>query len=176
VLWLPDEIDSLVDWLIEKNKAGYQMVNSVPRLQEMKAFIRMASGSDLKRVGWNGDGTGRNGDVAKQIAGMPGIVQGSDGELRFAEWNCRAGQNNAIVRTDGTVAPCFPMYAATYDWGNIEHHKFDADDLRGMKKTTSAIAPTKAESRLAAPAGCAPSATTSLRWLGSTDWSIGTSW
>jgi hypothetical protein len=23
------EIDSLVDWLIEKNKAGYQMVNSV---------------------------------------------------------------------------------------------------------------------------------------------------
>jgi len=27
------EIDSLVDWLIEKNKSGYQMVNSVQRLQ-----------------------------------------------------------------------------------------------------------------------------------------------
>ena len=49
------EIDSLVDWLIEKNKAGYQMVNSIQRLQEIKAFIRMASGSDLKRLGWNGD-------------------------------------------------------------------------------------------------------------------------
>jgi len=39
-----------VDWLIEKNRAGYQMVNSVPRLQEIKAFIRMASGADLKRL------------------------------------------------------------------------------------------------------------------------------
>src|SRR5580704_5972559 len=33
------EVDSLVDWLIEKNKAGYQMVNSVQRLQEIKAFV-----------------------------------------------------------------------------------------------------------------------------------------
>src|SRR5579872_6837798 len=31
------------------------------------------------------------------------------GDLHFAEWNCRAGQNNVIIRTDGTVAPCFPM-------------------------------------------------------------------
>jgi hypothetical protein len=31
------EIDALVDWLIEKNRAGYQMVNSVQRLREMKA-------------------------------------------------------------------------------------------------------------------------------------------
>lgn len=41
------EIDSLVDWLIEKNKSGYQMVNSVQRLQEIKAFVPMASGADL---------------------------------------------------------------------------------------------------------------------------------
>src|SRR6266404_1044541 len=61
------QIDSLVDWLIEKNKAGYQMVNSVQRLQEMKAFIRMASGADLKRLGWNGDGTGGNGNIAKRL-------------------------------------------------------------------------------------------------------------
>jgi MoaA/NifB/PqqE/SkfB family radical SAM enzyme len=32
--------DELMDWLIEKNKAGYQMVNSVQRLEEIKAFIR----------------------------------------------------------------------------------------------------------------------------------------
>jgi hypothetical protein len=31
-------MDELVDWLIDKNKSGYQMVNSVPRLQEMKAL------------------------------------------------------------------------------------------------------------------------------------------
>jgi hypothetical protein len=51
------EIDSLVDWLVEKNKAGYQMVNSVPRLQEIKAFVRMSSGLDLREYGWNGDGS-----------------------------------------------------------------------------------------------------------------------
>src|SRR5579883_1288781 len=110
------EIDSLVDWIIEKNKAGYQMVNSVQRLQEIKAFIRMASGADLKKLGWNGDGSGTNGDIAKRLAGTPGIVQDENGELHFAEWNCRAGQNNVIVRTDGTIAPCFPMYASPYDW------------------------------------------------------------
>jgi hypothetical protein len=129
------EIDSLIDWLIEKNRAGYKMVNSIPRLQEIKAFIRMASGGDLKHLGWNGDGTGTNGNVSKQLVGTPGIVQDANGELRFAEWDCRAGQNNVIIRTDGTVAPCFPMYAATYDWGNIDHHKFDSNQLAGMKKT-----------------------------------------
>lgn len=129
------DVDSLVDWLIEKNKAGYQMVNSVPRLQEMKAFIRMSSGLDLKKYGWNGDGTGTNSDVARQLEGTPGIVQDQKGEIRFAEWNCRAGQNNVIIRTDGTVAPCFPMYPSTYDWGNIENHKFDGGQLASMKKT-----------------------------------------
>ena len=127
------EVDSLVDWLIEKNKAGYQMVNSIQRLQQMKAFMRMASGADLNRLGWNGDGT--NGNVAPQVQGMPGIVQDENGELHFAEWNCRGGQNNVIIRTDGIVAPCFPMYPSTYDWGNIEHHKFEAGQLAAMKKT-----------------------------------------
>jgi radical SAM protein with 4Fe4S-binding SPASM domain len=128
-------IDSLVDWLIEKNKAGYQMVNSVQRLREIKAFIRMASGADLKRLGWNGDGSGSNGNIAKRLVDTPGIVQDANGELHFAEWNCRAGQNNVIIRTDGTLAPCFPMYASTYDWGNIDQHKFDDGQLAGMKKT-----------------------------------------
>ena len=129
------DVDALVDWLVEKNQAGYQMVNSVPRLQEIKAFIRMASGSDLKRLGWNGDGTGRNGDISKQVAGLPGFVQDANGELQFAEWNCRAGQNNVIIRTDGTVAPCFPMYPSSFDWGNIEQHKFEKNQLESMKST-----------------------------------------
>jgi len=40
-----------------------------------------------------------------------------------------------IIRTNGTVAPCFPMYGATHDWGNIEEPKFDAAQLTSMKKT-----------------------------------------
>ena len=56
-------------------------------------------------------------------------------ELKRVGWNCRGGQNNVIIRTDGTVAPCFPMYASTFDWGNINGHKFEAGQLQSMKKT-----------------------------------------
>jgi MoaA/NifB/PqqE/SkfB family radical SAM enzyme len=129
------DVDALIDWLIEKNKSGYQMVNSVQRLQEMKAFLRMSSGLDLRQYGWYGDGTGTNGHAAKMLASMPGVVQDANGEMRFTEWNCRAGQNNVIIRTDGTVAPCFPMYATTYDWGNIDVPKFEEKQLNEMKHT-----------------------------------------
>lgn len=124
------EVDALIDWLIEKHRAGYQMVNSVRRLQEMKSFMRMASGADLEACGWNGDGTGA---IAASVT--PGIVQDEDGSLQFAEWNCRAGQNNVVIRTDGTVAPCFPMYDATFDWGHIEVPKFQRAQLASMKQT-----------------------------------------
>ncbi len=82
-----------MDWLIEKNKAGYKMVNSVKRLQDMKESMR-------------------------------GKVE---------PWNCRAGQNSLIVRVDCTLAPCFPMYSATHDWGQIDNHKFDVSQLDEMK-------------------------------------------
>jgi len=128
-------VDELIDWLIAKNKSGYQMVNSVHRLQEMKAFMRMSSGLDLSRLGWYGDATNTSTDGEELLATMPGIVRDEGGSLRFADWNCRAAQNNVIIRTDGSVGPCFPMYAATYDWGTIDGHKFDSGQLREMKKT-----------------------------------------
>jgi radical SAM protein with 4Fe4S-binding SPASM domain len=68
------------------------------------------------------------------LASMPGIIQDENGEIRFADWNCRAGQNNVIIRTDGTVAPCFPMYASTFDWGNIDRSTFDSKQLSHMKQ------------------------------------------
>ena len=111
------------------------MVNSVARLQEMKAFMRMSSGHDPRQVGWNGDGRGVDTAGNDLLARMPGIVRDESGRLRFTDWNCRAGQNNVIIRTDGTVAPCFPTYAATYDRGTIEGHKFDGAQLGEMKKT-----------------------------------------
>jgi hypothetical protein len=43
--------------------------------------------------------------------------------------------NSLIVRTDGTLAPCFAMYNATYDWGTIENHKFESKQLTEMKKS-----------------------------------------
>lgn len=89
------KVDELIDWLIEKNQSGYKMVNSVRRLEDMRAFMR-------------------------------GTVQA---------WDCRAGQNSMIIRTDGTLAPCFPMYSATYDWGVVAKHGFDVEQLDSMKQT-----------------------------------------
>lgn len=88
-------VDALLDWLIDKNKSGYKMVNSVKRLNDMKDFLR-------------------------------GKVE---------PWNCRAGMNSLIIRVDGTLAPCFPMYSATYDWGVAGAHKFEVGQLQGMKQS-----------------------------------------
>ena len=52
---------------------------------------------------------------------------------KVPEWQCRAGQNSLIIRTDGSLAPCFPMYSATHDWGVVGNHKFDAKQLDEMK-------------------------------------------
>jgi MoaA/NifB/PqqE/SkfB family radical SAM enzyme len=48
-------------------------------------------------------------------------------------WNCRAGQNTLIIRVDGTLAPCFPMYSATHDWGVVASPKFERKQLNEMK-------------------------------------------
>jgi MoaA/NifB/PqqE/SkfB family radical SAM enzyme len=87
------QFDAVIDWLLEKNKQGYKMVNSAARIREMKEFAR--------------------------------------GKLM--EWNCRAGQNTLIIRTDGSLAPCFPMYSANYDWGTVENHRFEPGQLNEMK-------------------------------------------
>jgi radical SAM protein with 4Fe4S-binding SPASM domain len=85
--------------------------------------------------GWNGDGTHTDGDLLRALADNPGVQQDEAGNLRFADWNCRAGENNVVIRTDGTIAPCFPLYPATYDWGNIENIGFDYAQLQTLKKT-----------------------------------------
>ena len=87
-------VEATIDWLIEKNRAGYKMVNSVRRLEEMKAFMR--------------------------------------GKLQ--EWDCRAGQNSLIIRTDGTLAPCFPMYNASQDWGTAGQPCFENNKMEGKKR------------------------------------------
>ena len=95
--------DELIDWLIERNKAGYQMVNSVQRLEEMKAFMRMGgSNSDLRTHGWHGDGS-TNG-TAKHIAALPGIVQDGSGQLRFADWNSQRIAGDRTMLSSGQMA------------------------------------------------------------------------
>ena len=87
--------DALLDWIIDRHRQGYKIVNPVQHLQNMKDLMR--------------------------------------GQVK--PWKCRAGQNSLIIRTDGTLAPCFPMYSATHDWGSVGNQKFDVDQLAEMKKT-----------------------------------------
>jgi hypothetical protein len=87
-------VDELIDWIVEKHKQGYKIVNQRERIIQMKQFLR--------------------------------------GQIE--PWGCRAGQNTIIVRVDGTLAPCFPLYSATYDWGVAGKPKFDAKQLTEMKK------------------------------------------
>lgn len=66
----------------------------------------------------------------KRLRDMQDFMKG-----KVEPWNCRAGQNSVIIRVDGSLAPCFPMYSATHDWGVIENHKFEAPQLDDMKKS-----------------------------------------
>ena len=50
------------------------------------------------------------------------------------KWECRAGHNTTLIRTDGTLAPCFSMYSSTYDWGTVGNPKFDFRQLDEMKR------------------------------------------
>ena len=87
-------VDDLLDWLIDKQRQGWKMVDSIARLNNMKGFMR---------------GVGEH-------------------------WGCRAGQNWLIIRTDGSLAPCFPMYNAKFDWGTVGNQKFNLQQLGEMKQ------------------------------------------
>lgn len=64
-----------------------------------------------------------------QLLNMKNMMRGS-----VEPWPCRAGQNTLIIREDGTLAPCFPTYGATWDWGTVEAPQFDLVQLDTMKQ------------------------------------------
>ena len=66
----------------------------------------------------------------RRLGEMKQFMQG-----KLQDWDCRAGQNSMIIRTDGTLAPCFPMYSASHDWGVIESPRFDSGELLQLKRT-----------------------------------------
>ena len=51
---------------------------------------------------------------------------------------CRAGQSSVIIRTDGTLAPCFTYYSDSTDWGTIGRPTFDRVQLDCLKETCTA--------------------------------------
>ncbi len=67
----------------------------------------------------------------ERLAQMKQFMRGGHSE----PWNCRAGQNTLIIRVDGTLAPCFPMYNAVEDWGGVGEPRFDNRQLDDMKQS-----------------------------------------
>lgn len=53
-------------------------------------------------------------------------------------WACRAGQSSVIIRTDGSLAPCFTYYNDPHDWGRIGEPRFEQDDLDRRKNVCTA--------------------------------------
>jgi len=57
---------------------------------------------------------------------------------KLPPWPCRAGQLSMVIRLDGSFAPCFELYGAKEDWGNIhEGAKFDPVKLSVKKQECS---------------------------------------
>jgi MoaA/NifB/PqqE/SkfB family radical SAM enzyme len=65
----------------------------------------------------------------KHLADMKAFMRGA-----VDPWPCRAGQSTLIIRTDGSLAPCFAMDSATHDWGTVENPKFEIEQLDAMKR------------------------------------------
>lgn len=77
-------------------------------------------------------------------------------------WVCRAGQSSAIIRTNGTLAPCFTYYSDTTDWGRIGDPTFDVAHLNELKTACTARCLSTCQHTL----GYAYDTAHLLRWLG----------
>jgi len=115
-------VDDLLDYLSDKNRSGYKMVNSCQHFADMKEFMRG----------------------------------------RVEPWACRAGHNTSLIRTDGTLAPCFSLYSSTFGWGVIEAPEFDRRQLEEMKKSCNRHCLSTCQHTV----GYAYSAWRVVKWLG----------
>ena len=68
-----------------------------------------------------------------RLADMKKFMRGA-----LQSWQCRAGQNSLIIRVDGTLAPCFPMYSSGPDWGTIGNPQFPHIQLAPIKDACQA--------------------------------------
>jgi MoaA/NifB/PqqE/SkfB family radical SAM enzyme len=107
--------------------------------------------SDLNRSGY------RMVNSVQHFADMKRFMRGE-----VTPWVCRAGQSSAIIRTDGTLAPCFTYYSDTTDWGTVGNPGFDAGRMQDLKRACTAHCLSTCQHTL----GYAYDTQHLLRWLG----------
>jgi MoaA/NifB/PqqE/SkfB family radical SAM enzyme len=66
---------------------------------------------------------------SRRLQDMKAFMRGG-----IQDWQCRAGRNSLIIRVDGSLAPCFPLYSSSYDWGHAGKHNFEARQLARLTK------------------------------------------
>jgi MoaA/NifB/PqqE/SkfB family radical SAM enzyme len=143
------------------NEAPMLEQGHFPHAQENQTYIRpedwpavddlLDELADLNRSGY------RMVNSCQHFADMKRFMRGE-----VAPWTCRAGQSSAIIRTDGTLAPCFTFYTDTTDWGTVGEPRFDLDELNTRKATCTGQCLSTCQHTL----GYAYDATHALRWLG----------
>jgi MoaA/NifB/PqqE/SkfB family radical SAM enzyme len=48
-------------------------------------------------------------------------------------WDCRAGVNTLVIRTDGRLTPCFEFFNDEDDWGVVGQPRFQPEQLEALK-------------------------------------------
>jgi hypothetical protein len=91
------------DWIIEQNKAGYQMVNSVQCLQEIKAFNRMASGANSSSLSIV------NGLPCEKVRSAPATIVSGPAQRSLSLWPARSRSRLATLSIGSSTALLPPL-------------------------------------------------------------------
>lgn len=137
-----DDVKRLADLALDYNVSIDFHINEEPmieqehfndRLDENATFLRKQDwGKVDDLLDWIIDRHKGGQRIVNPLSHLQQMKDLMRGEVE--PWACRAGHNMLIIRMDGTLAPCFPMYSATHDWGVVGDHKFDHEQLDEMKK------------------------------------------
>ena len=137
-----DDVKRLADLALDYNVSIDFHINEEPmieqehfndRLDENTTFLRKQDWEKVDELlDWIIDRHKGGQRIVNPLSHLQQMKDLMRGEVE--PWACRAGHNMLIIRMDGTLAPCFPMYSATHDWGVVGDHKFDHEQLDEMKK------------------------------------------
>jgi len=136
-----DDVRALAELAVDRNVAIDFHINEAPMLEqghfehydENETYLRP---QDYEKVDelldWIIERHQGGQKIVNPLSHLHEMKNLMRGEVQ-QKWNCRAGHNMLIIRVDGTLAPCFPMYSSTHDWGRVGNHKFEHQQLDEMK-------------------------------------------
>ncbi len=137
-----DDVRALAELAVERNLAIDFHVNEAPMIEqghfehydENETYLRPGDYEKVDELlDWIIERHLGGQTIVNPLSHLHEMKNLMRGEVK-QRWNCRAGHNMLIIRVDGTLAPCFPMYSSTHDWGTVGNHKFEHQQLDEMKE------------------------------------------